>query len=944
MVKSYLKFEHSKTFSQICSPTSNVVYDAHALSTSTTQTSAGRAVVGANDSILSWDIKKAELLDTWRIPDDPSPIRVWDAVTATVVITFNGHKSAVTVLQFDTAGGRLVSGSRDTDVIVWDMVGEVGLYRLRGHKDQVTSAHFLQSPEAGEEGETFVVSTGKDSLVKVWDLSSQHCVETHVVQTNGECWTSAVGPDGSALLTAGNDGEIKAWTVNAAAFQQSTTAKRVNILTEQGTFYRHGRDRTTGIHFHPKRDLLAFHGSEKSIEIFRIRSDAEVRKALARKKKRKREKAAAEEAAAQDEMALDNDQPDPETIPTITDFIVTYVTVRTSGKVRSMDWAGGKSGKSISMLISTSNNQLELFEVTLPPPDQKSKKAEQPEYSRTQAVDTPGHRTDIRCLALSSDDRMLASASNGSLKIWNTRTQSCLRTLECGYALCAAFLPGDKIVVIGTREGTLELFDIASSVLLDTVAAHEKELWSMQVSYDGKALVTASADKSAKFWDFKVVHEAVLGTERTTPKLTLVHTRTLKVADDILAVRLSPDSRLIAVSTLDNTIKVFFMDSLKLYLTLYGHKLPVLSISISYDSKLLVSSSADKNVRVWGLDFGDCHKTFFAHNDSILSVAFVPTNEDQNGHHFFSVSKDRSIKYYDADKFEQIQVLNGHHGEIWALAIATDGSFIATASHDKSIRVWSQTDEQIFLEEEREKELEDLYESQLLTNLESDERNAAQNEDGTPADAVLDPSKQTAQTLMAGEKITEALTLGMEDLEITSAHSALQSTNPNTQLAPPQRNPILTIAHNNVSASAYVLSVFEKIPAASLQDALLVLSFTQLPALFTFLGLWAEEGRNVPLICRVLVFMLKVHQRQIVSQGNLRADLEALKVKLRKLLEGRRKEAGWNLAGLRVLGRRVAEAEEDKGWIDDIDEEGAPESKKTTTTTKGVKRGFVSVA
>ena len=918
--------------------------------------------------MLTWDVKKGELIDTWKASDNTAPvtcitncaaapdlygigyndgkIRVWDAVTATVIITFNGHKSAITQLTFDHTGGRLASGSRDTDIIVWDLIGEVGLYRLRGHKDQITSVRFLSSNSeiqsaTDEDVETFLISTGKDSLVKIWDLSSQHCVETHVAQTNGECWASAINPDGSAFLTAGNDGEIKAWTIDRAGLEHTTSGEKLSILKEQGTFYRHGRDRTVGICFHPKRDLLAIHGLEKAIEIFRIRGDAEVRKAIARKKKRKREK------AVEDETEEMQEADGTDTAPVVNDFIVPYVTVRTGGKVRSMDWAGGKSGKSVSILASTSNNQLELFDVTII--DAKAKKTEQPEYTRTQSVDMAGHRTDIRCMALSSDDRMLASASHGSLKVWNTRTQSCLRTLECGYALCAAFLPGDKIVVIGTREGTLELFDIASSILLDTVQAHEREIWSMQATPDGKALVTGSADKSAKFWDFKVIQEEVLGTTRKTSKLTLVHTRTLKVADDILAVGLSPDSRLIAVSTLDNTIKVFFMDSLKLYLTLYGHKLPVLSMSISYDSKLLVSSSADKNIRIWGLDFGDCHKTFFAHNDSILSVAFVPSNEDQNGHHFFSVSKDRTIKYYDGDKFEQIQVLKGHHSEIWALAVANSGTFIATASHDKSIRIWAQTDEQIFLEEEREKELEDLYESTLIANLESDERNTASADANGNSDTVVDPSKQTAQTLMAGEKITEALILGMEDLQVMADHNAtLLAANGNTEVAPPQRNPILTIAHNNIPASAYVLSVFEKIPAAALQDALLVLSFTQLPALFTFLSLWAEEGRNIPMTCRVMTFMLKVHQRQIVSQGGLKAELEGLRGKLRKLLERRRREAGWNLAGLRVVGRRVEEWEGERGRIgeEEVEDEGQEGLKvvQQQKKKKGVKRGFVSVA
>lgn len=34
----------------------------------------------------------------------------------------------------------------------------------------------------------------------------------------------------------------------------------------------------------------------------------------------------------------------------------------------------------------------------------------------------------------------------GLLKIWNVKTRSCIRSIECGYALCCAFLPGNRHV------------------------------------------------------------------------------------------------------------------------------------------------------------------------------------------------------------------------------------------------------------------------------------------------------------------------------------------------------------------------------------------------------------------------------------------------------------------------------------------------------------------
>jgi len=957
------KFERTSTFGQVCSTASNCIWDPRTENESTTsRTAAGRTFVGANEDVLVWDLKRGDTEARWHASDnkaqvtvicrsqtdpdvfavgyDDGKIRVWDSRTATILFTFNGHKSAITQLVFDSSGVRLASGSRDTNIILWDLVGEVGLYKLRGHKDQITSLNFLSAQlgaleegadlttPAGTEGDQFLLSTSKDALVKIWDLSTQHCIETHVAQNNGECWALGLSPEKDGCITAGNDGEMRAWTIDGQAL--SRVSKELGsgekVLKDRGTFYRNGKDRTTAIIFHPKKNLIALHGSEKAVELWRIRSEEEVRKSISRKRKRKREKLGEEVPMDDDTNDLDmNNTP-------ITEVFVPHVILRTGGRVRSIDWAGGKSSKSLSILVATTNNQLELYEVEA---KEKKSKDRNIDYNRSLSVDMPGHRSDIRCLALSSDDRMLASASQGALKIWNTKTRSCLRTLDCGYALCTTFLPGNKIVVLGTREGSLELFDIASSTLIDAIPAHEAAIWAIDLSPDGKSLVTGSADKSAKFWELRVIQEEVLGTTRKQPRLTLVHTRTLKTTDDIMALKFSPDGKFLSVATLDTTVKVFFTDSLKLYLTLYGHKLPVLSLDISYDSKLVVTSSADKTVRLWGLDFGDCHKTFLAHNDSILSVGFIPDNRDGNGHHFFSASKDRTIKYYDGDKFEQIQKLEGHFGEIWAMAVSHDGEFVVTAAHDKSIRIWSQTDEQVFLEEEREKELEELYENTLLTSL--DEDGANERADGEALEST-DPSKQSGETLIASEKITEALTLGMEDLALVAEHNAASARakqNGTKAPAPPARHPVY-LANNNISAPTYLLNIVRKLQPQALTDSLLLLSFSQLPALFTFLAIFAEEQRNIPLVCRVLNFMLKVHNKQIVSSRLMRKELLELQNRLRSGMDKSRREMGFNLAGLRVLSRRMVD--EQPGFVDDNVDEVEDKAKGSK------KRSFVNVA
>ncbi|KAK4251160.1 hypothetical protein C7999DRAFT_28188 [Corynascus novoguineensis] len=967
MVKSYLKFEPSKSFGVVASSNSNLVWTSRGKA----GTGAGQAVVAANEEVLVWDIKKGELLSRWRDencrakvtaiaqsrtdPDvfavgyEDGSIRLWDSKIATSVVSFNGHKSAITTLAFDKTGVRLASGAKDTDVIVWDLVAEVGQYKLRGHKDQVTGLQFVEPDPIvqgdGEEeqalmavdteaGEGFLLTTGKDALIKLWDLTSRHCIETHVAQTNGECWALGVTPDFSGCVTAGNDGEMTVWALDVAALASSTRkvdlSQSINFLRDRGTLHRSSKERAVEVIFHPRRDYFAVHGVEKSVEIWRIRNEAEIKKSLARKKRRKREKQAKDKKADGDlDMDDTEGKADDITQADISDVIVQHVIVRTTGKVRSVDWAINPGSKDLQLLVGSTNNLLEVYAVI--GKEKLKSKSDVPDYNKALAVELPGHRTDIRSLSISSDDKMLASAANGSLKIWNLKTQACIRTFECGYALCCAFLPGDKVVIVGTKEGDLQLYDVASAALLETVNAHDGHaIWSLQVHPDGKSVVSGGADKTAKFWDFKIVQEPVLGTTRTTPKLKLVQLRILKVSDDILSLRFSPDAKLLAVALLDSTVKVFFVDTLKLYLNLYGHKLPVLSMDISYDSKLIVTSSADKNIRIWGLDFGDCHKALFGHQDSILQVAFIPHNSDGNGHHFFSASKDRTIKYWDGDKFEQIQRIDGHHGEIWALAVSHSGTTLVSASHDKSIRVWQETDEQIFLEEEREKELEELYESTLTTSLEQDP-------DEQDADReVAAASKQTVETLMAGERIAEALELGMADLNTLEQWREAHQTNPS--IAPPQRNPIF-VALGNISAEAYVLSTLQRIKPAALHDALLVLPFAAVPMLFTFLNLFAQREMNVPLTCRILFFMLKTHHRQIVASRTMRAMLEGIRANLRRALRRQKDEMGYNIAALKVVGMQLRERSV-KDYVDD-----KWEQKEEQARSGGArKRGFVHVS
>lgn len=937
MVKSYDRYEQESCFGVIGGQ-SNIVW----LPPAPTQSSKslGRAALGGLEEILIWDIKTGELMT--RLNDGLTPgasnaktslapsavvileyheqtnilaaghedgtIKVWDLTSGSVMVTFLGHKSSVSALKFDRNGTRIVSGSADSSVIMWDLVGEEGLFKLKGHKSQITGMVLLSETEKeDDEFEDYLITVSKDGLVKMWELKSKQCIETHLAHS-GECWSLGVNTSKDMLVTCGSKDQVKVWEID---FSQEDGSK----IIEKGEFEKLSKARCIDILFTTARDstntyeIFALQNADRTTEVFRVRSSDEIKKGIAKRTKRLKEKGFEEDEILQ---SLRDSE--------ISMLITPLTNVRTIAKIKSCVWV--KSGKlTLSLLIALTNNSIEYHNIPLP---EQLRKAQVSDIHSVKAhsIDLAGHRTDIRAMDVSDDNKLLATASNGELKVWNIKTLNVLRTftLEGGYALCCKFLPGGTLVVVGFKNGDLELYDLASSSLIDRVEkAHENTvltnsrddngsaIWSMDLTPDGRTLVTGGNDKKVKFWNFLVSQELVAGTSTVVSSLKLSHTRTLELSDEVLCVRVSSDTKFLAISLLNNNVQVVFYDSLKLFLTLYGHKLPVLSIDISSDSKLIITSSADKNIKIWGLDFGDCHKSIFGHQDSIMNVRFLP-----DSHNFFSSGKDGMIKYWDGDKFQCIQKLPAHQSEVWALCVSKDGTFVVSTSHDHSIRVWSATNDQVFLEEEREKEMDELYENELLESLENDDiapRDQDDDEEGN-ADEATKVSKQTLESLKAGEKLMEALDIGIEDVEATE-HYELQLVQFNSKKSgvsmPSKPTPNAILLAFGVSGQEYVLNTILKIRAAQLEDALLVLPFSYTVKLMRFIDIWTQKDHitgnimHIALICKVLFFVVKVNAKELVSQKDdkLRNYLIKVKSQLRGELAGASKQLGYNTQGLK---------------------------------------------
>jgi WD40 repeat protein len=99
-------------------------------------------------------------------------------------------------------------------------------HRLKGHRDQITNIRFLSRYPSTSSTSTstgtspwLLMTSSKDTFVKLWDLSTQHCVQT-IVAHRAEVWSLCLNSEQDLLLTGSNEGELKAWKIEPGSLLQ----------------------------------------------------------------------------------------------------------------------------------------------------------------------------------------------------------------------------------------------------------------------------------------------------------------------------------------------------------------------------------------------------------------------------------------------------------------------------------------------------------------------------------------------------------------------------------------------------------------------------------------------------------------------------------------------------------------------------------------------------
>jgi WD40 repeat protein len=121
----------------------------------------------------------------------------------------------------------------------------------------------------------------------------------------------------------------------------------------------------------------------------------------------------------------------------------------------------------------------------------------------------------------------------------------------------------------------------------------------------------------------------------------------------------------------------------KLRYTLRGHSDWINRIAWSPDGKILASGSEDQTIRLWDVQTGRSLRTLGGHSKAVFSVAWSP-----DGKTLASSSDDKTIRLWNPDTGQQTDILEGHTGYVRSVSFSYDGCLLASKSNDRTVRLW----------------------------------------------------------------------------------------------------------------------------------------------------------------------------------------------------------------------------------------------------------------
>jgi WD40 repeat protein len=272
--------------------------------------------------------------------------------------------------------------------------------------------------------------------------------------------------------------------------------------------------------------------------------------------------------------------------------------------------------------------------------------------------------------------RMMTCSYDGSLRVWDLQNGKQIgndwRPRDGrGGINTIALSPDGKTVASGSDDGAVRLWDVETGKVLAKWTGHDSETSSACWSRDGGLVASGSSDGTTRVWDVE-----------SGKTVLVIDTGLIQVE----AVIYSPDTTMIATGGGEEEeapgeyLKIWDAKTGKLVANLKGHTGEL--NCLAWTAKTLISGSDDGSIRTWNTTTWQQIAVLTGHANYVWSIAISP-----NGRILASASGDRTARLWNLENNQLISLLE-HGDRVRPTSFSTDGKLLATGCTDSNAYTW----------------------------------------------------------------------------------------------------------------------------------------------------------------------------------------------------------------------------------------------------------------